>query len=141
LSVVIDANALVVLALDRKRAPAVERRLREWQEQGEELHAPALLPYEIANALTRAVADGQLAPDDVGHAWRRTAAVPVVLHELDDGPAIIELAQRLERRTAYDAAYLLLAERMAADLWTLDGPLARNAQARGLPAKLIGTSI
>jgi hypothetical protein len=44
LSIVLDANALVVLALDRRRASAVERLLREWDAQGENLHAPALLP-------------------------------------------------------------------------------------------------
>jgi predicted nucleic acid-binding protein len=32
---------------------------------------------------------------------------------------------------------VLLAERLGIDLWTLDGPLARNAQGRGLPVKLI----
>jgi vacuolar-type H+-ATPase subunit I/STV1 len=43
LSVVVDANALVVLAVDRRRAPAVESLLREWREAGETLHAPTLL--------------------------------------------------------------------------------------------------
>jgi predicted nucleic acid-binding protein len=85
LSIVLDANALVVLALDRHRAVAVERLLREWQAQGEDLHAPGLLPYEMASAL---------AP---------TAA-------------------------------------LGAELWTLDGPLARNAAPRGLPVKLIETA-
>jgi hypothetical protein len=31
LSVVVDANVLVVLALDRRRAVAVEKLLRTWQ--------------------------------------------------------------------------------------------------------------
>jgi hypothetical protein len=51
LSIVLDANALVVLALDRHRAGAVERLLREWQSQDEDLHAPGLLPYEMVSAL------------------------------------------------------------------------------------------
>jgi predicted nucleic acid-binding protein len=59
LSVVLDANALVVLALDRRRAVAVETLLRAWRAEQQDLHAPALLRYEIASALTQAVAAGQ----------------------------------------------------------------------------------
>ncbi len=47
------------------------------------------------------------------------------------------MAARLQRRSAYDAAYLVLAEQLRGELWTLDGPLARNAGALGLPVKLI----
>lgn len=39
MSVVLDANALVVLALDRQRAVAVEGLLCDWKAEGEELHA------------------------------------------------------------------------------------------------------
>ena len=50
---------------------------------------------------------------------------------------MVALTQRLERKGAYDAAYIVLAEELDAALWTLDGPLARNAGPRGLPVKLI----
>jgi len=137
LSVVIDASALVVLALDRDRAGAVEQHLRRWQGDGEDVHAPMLARYEIASALTRAVAAGQLSSDQVAVAWQQIASVPLVWHELSDGPAVVAMAAQLQRRSAYDAAYLVLAEQLGGELWTLDGPLARNAGARGLPVKLI----
>lgn len=137
MSVVIDANLLVVLALDRGRAAAVEARLREWESAGEELHAPELLRYEIASALARAVAADQLEASDVTTAWEQIVALPVTLHSLDEGPAAVDIAERLERRSAYDAAYIALAQRLGADLWTLDGPLARNARSRDLPVHLI----
>ena len=70
-------------------------------------------------------------------AWQRIASVPLVWHELEDGPAVVAMAARLQRRSAYDAAYLVLAEQLRGELWTLDGPLARNAGALGLPVKLI----
>lgn len=140
MSVVVDANAFVVLAVDRRRAPAVESLLREWREAGEALHAPTLLPYEVASALARSVAAGQLPADQVEKAWDRIAAVPVELHDLDDGPAVVAMTQRLERKSAYDAAYIVLADRLGGELWTLDGPLARNAGARGLPVRLIQSS-
>lgn len=137
MSVVVDANALVALALDRERAPAVERLIRQWQEDGEDLHAPALQPYEIASALARAVAAGQLPGAQVPEIWERTRAIPIALHQLADVPAVVAMAEQLERKSAYDAAYVVLAQGLGAELWTLDGPLARNARGRGLPVKLI----
>jgi predicted nucleic acid-binding protein len=137
LSVVIDANLLVVLALDDDRAPLVEAKLREWQAAGETLHAPALMPYEAANALARAAVAGSLRADAIDESWAIVTGVPVRLHPLDDGPAVIGMAQKLGRQSAYDAAYLALAVALAADLWTLDGPLARNAAGFGLPIQLL----
>jgi len=69
LTIVLDANALVVLALDRGRATAVKARLRDWWDAGVELHAPELQRYEAANALARSVAAGQLPASDVTAAW------------------------------------------------------------------------
>jgi predicted nucleic acid-binding protein len=137
LSVVVDANLLIVLALNDSRAPAVDAKLREWGEQSEPMHAPHLLRYEAASALTRAVAAGQLTTDGLAAAWSHITRLPITLHTLDDGPTTIDLAARLGRQSAYDAAYLALAQALGADLWTLDGPLARNAGGLGLPVKLV----
>lgn len=137
MAVVVDANLLVVLALDRRRAAVVEERLRAWREAGETLHAPSLLRYEVASALTRAVGAGQLAESDVGLAWRAATATPIQLHELEAGPEVVEVARRLGRQSAYDAAYVVLAWALGAELWTLDGPLARNASGIGLPVQLV----
>ena len=140
MSVVLDASALVVLALDQQRAPAVERLLRAWHAEAEDLHAPALVRYEIASALTRATVAGHLEKGEAASAWEHISAVPIVLHPLDDGPAVIAMAHRLERKSAYDAAYIVLAQQLNAVLWTLDARLARNAGARGLPVRLIEAS-
>ena|ERR1700689_1500201 len=58
-------------------------------------------------------------------------------HALRDGPGVVQVALALKRRSAYDAAYLNLAGDLGAELWTLDGPLARNASAHGYPIHLI----
>jgi hypothetical protein len=42
LTVVLDSNVAVVLALDTERAPAIAERLRTWKEADEDLHAPSL---------------------------------------------------------------------------------------------------
>ena len=69
-------------------------------------------------------------------AWRRISAVPLTLHELEDAPAVVTMARRLKRKSAYDSSYIVLAEELDTELWTLDGPLARNGEAQGLPVKL-----
>jgi predicted nucleic acid-binding protein len=51
--------------------------------------------------------------------------------------AVARIALTLERRSAYDAAYLALAQDLDAELWTLDGALARNATSHGYPIHLI----
>jgi len=54
--------------------------------------------------------------------------------------AVIALARQLQRESAYDAACVVLAQELEADMWTIDGPLARNAGGKGLPVQLIDTA-
>lgn len=63
--------------------------------------------------------------------------MPIVLHELREGPAAIAIARQLRRHSAYDASYVVLAQQLETEVWTLDGPLARNAAGSGLPVRLI----
>ena len=137
MTVVLDANAAVALALDQERAPAVAERLREWEEAGEGLHAPSLFRFEVANALTRNVVAGQIEPDDAKVAWQRIVAMGISLHGLTEGPAVISVARKLKRESAYDAAYIVLAQELGGELWTLDRPLANNAAGIDLPVRLI----
>jgi predicted nucleic acid-binding protein len=50
---------------------------------------------------------------------------------------VIGAAVELRRCSAFDAACVALARELDAELWTLDGPLARNAGSRGIAAHLI----
>jgi predicted nucleic acid-binding protein len=53
---------------------------------------------------------------------------------------VVEIALALKRQNAYDAAdaaYVALTEELHAELWTLGGPLYRNAQGLGFPVNLI----
>lgn len=108
MAIVVDATLVVVLATRDPRVDAVEHRVQTWVDQGEELHAPSLLPYEVANALTRLVAAGRLKPSDVEKAWMFVLVedIPLQLHPLVAGPQVIGIAHRLGRASAYDAAYL-----------------------------------
>ena len=42
--------------------------------------------------------------------------MPITMHDLDDGPAAIEIALRLRRESAYDASYVALAQELDAEL-------------------------
>jgi predicted nucleic acid-binding protein len=137
LTVVLDSNVAVALALDTERAPAIEERLRVWEEAKEDLHAPALFRFEVANALTRTIAAGKIDSGDAKVAWQRIVAMEISLHALVDGPAVIAVARKLKRASAYDAAYIALAQELSAELWTLDGPLYRNAASTELPVRLL----
>lgn len=135
--VVVDANVAVSLALDPARAAVIAEHWRAWDAANATLHAPSLLRYEVASALTRGIVAGELGVADAKLAWEQIVGMPILLHELRDGGAAIEVARRLKRQSAYDAAYIVLAQQLDADVWTLDGPLARNAVGSGLPVRLI----
>jgi len=71
--------------------------------------------------------------------WQALEELPITYHALLDGPAVIDVAATLGRRSAFDAAYVALARSLDAELWTLDGPLARNAAGQKLPVRLINS--
>lgn len=137
MAVVVDANLLVALATRSPARPAVRTKLAEWSRAGEDLHAPWLIRYEIANALAGVLAAGRLTDEQLDEAWAAAVTTDIELHDLTDGPAVVRIAAQLQRRSAYDAAYVALATELGADLWTLDGPLARNAAESGLPVRLV----
>jgi len=137
MAAVIDSNLLIVLATDDPRKPLVEAQFDFWEAEDEELHAPSLIRYEIANAFTRLVTAGAINEAQMTEAWEKATAVPVTLHELRDGPGAVKIAVRLRRQSAYDAAYIALAKTLETHVWTLDGRLARNAAGSGLPVRLV----
>lgn len=140
MSVVVDASLIVALLVADERQAAARVRLEGWVESGETLHAPAVLPYEIANVLARLVFDGDLEAGGIADTWSDLAALDVVLHPFDltqDGPAVAAITRQLRRRHATDSTYIRLAQQLRTPVWTLDGSLARNAADVGLPVELI----
>lgn len=140
MSVVLDASVVVAVLVADERQPAAQARLERWLATDEGLHAPAVLPYEVANVLARLVFDGALELGDVTGIWPDLAALGLVLHPFDlarDGPEVAVVTGRLRRRHATDSAYVCLAQRLGTAVWTLDGAMARNAADVGLPVRLI----
>lgn len=114
----------------------VSELLGRWDAESAELHAPLLTQYEVASALTRRRVRDGLSAEDAAEALAIIDALNVTFDLTPDSVRSIEIAVELERHSAYDAAYLALAERLDAEVWTLDGPLARNTRGRH-PVRLI----
>jgi predicted nucleic acid-binding protein len=137
-AVVVDANLLVVMISGDARGPMVSEQIEAWITADEGIHAPELMPYEVASAFTRLVAGRSISLRQARSAWEALEVLPIVQHPLsNDLPQVVDIALRLKRQSAYDAAYIVLAQELGAVLWTLDGSLARNAQAVGFPVRLL----
>ena len=140
MAVVIDACLPAALITADPRQAVVAAKFQAWLTAGEDLVAPAVLPYEISNVLSRLVFDGTFDLGDLPGAWADVQLLGIRLEPFDvalDGPQVISIAARLRRRQATDCAYISLALRLDSVVWTIDGQLARAAQAEGLPVQLL----
>ena len=135
--VVVDANLFVALVSGDPRGTQIQQQFLKWVDDDVDLHAPALARYEVANALTRLIVAKAFPADKVKEAWANLSVLPITYHPSVDAMTVVEIALRLGRQNAYDAAYIALAESLGAELWTLDNPLYRNALGYGFPVQLV----
>jgi predicted nucleic acid-binding protein len=135
--IIVDANLMVALISGDVRGNQVLQQFMDWLNQGIRLNAPVLAKYEITNALTRLIVAGKFIIDEVPEAWSDLTILPITYYEMINVRRVIEISLTLKRQSAYDAAYLELSERLGAQLWTLDGPLYRNAIGVGFSVQLI----
>ena len=80
---------LVALLANEPESDDVGRQFAAWAEAGIELHAPSLARYEIANALTRKTAHGEIAEEDLASVWAGLDALPIHYDALTDGAAVM----------------------------------------------------
>lgn len=112
------------MIFDEPEADAVAARLR-----GAQLVAPALLTYEIVNVCTTRLRRNPAKRAAILDAFNAYQSLVLDLTDIDPS-GVLELAEQ-SALTGYDASYLWLAQRLQAELVTLDGPLARAATALG----------
>jgi predicted nucleic acid-binding protein len=118
--IVIDASALLEVLLNTPAAGRVAERIFG---QDDTLHSPHLLDLEVAQVLRRYTLAGEMDAGRGEQALEDLADLPLNRYPHDIFlPRIWALRRNL---TAYDAAYLALAEALDAPLITRDTALAR----------------
>jgi predicted nucleic acid-binding protein len=120
--IVVDASALLEVLLRMSAAKAVEDRLFAPRQT---LHAPHLLDLEVAQVIRRYAANGEIDGERGREALADLADLPLRRYPHDFLlPRIWDLRSNL---TAYDAAYVALAEALETPLLTRDRRLAAAA--------------
>jgi predicted nucleic acid-binding protein len=117
---VVDASALAAIIFKEPEREDIAVRL-----EGARLVAPALLGYEIVNACLSKLRRHPELRAGILQAFLLQGGLAIEPAEVDHAGALV-LAEQT-RLTGYDASYLWLAQRLNAELVTLDRDLARAA--------------
>lgn len=115
---IVDASVLLHAFLPDELHPAAIWVVREHAARRLELKAPSLLPYELGNAIWQAERRGRITRQQADEAIQAFAGLEIELIPLEWGE-MLPLARRFER-SAYDAAYLTLAEQLGEPFITGD---------------------
>jgi predicted nucleic acid-binding protein len=120
---VVDASALAALLFDEPEAGAVADLLEDGN-----LVAPALLSFEIASVCVKKFRSSPEQREPLLAAFALLARMPIEIVEVDQADAV-RLAEAFGL-SSYDAAYLWVAQTLAAELVTLDRRLQTAGAAR-----------
>jgi predicted nucleic acid-binding protein len=120
--IVLDASAAVDWLVQTAAAPRIESRIFS---RNQSLHAPELLDLEVAQVLRRLAREGALSASRAEQAIQDLLDLRITRYpHFVLLPRIWQLRHNL---SAYDAAYVVLAEKLGATLLTRDARLASAA--------------
>jgi predicted nucleic acid-binding protein len=120
--IVLDASAAVDWLVQAAAAQRIESRIFSHNQS---LHAPELLDLEVAQVLRRLMREGALSASRAEHAIQDLLDMRITRYPHSFLlPRIWQLRHNL---SAYDAAYVVLAEKLGATLLTRDAKLASAA--------------
>jgi predicted nucleic acid-binding protein len=118
---VVDASALLELLLGTERAEQIGESLLQAEES---VHAPHLIDIEIVQALRRLVKLKLLDSGRAEQALEDLASLVIVRHV--HASLLARIWELREAVSAYDGAYLAVAEALNAPLLTCDRRLAQS---------------
>jgi predicted nucleic acid-binding protein len=128
--IVLDASAAVDWLLQTAAGQRIEKRI---YSHNESLHTPHLLDLEVTQVLRRLVREGTVSAHRADEAIRDLLDLRITRY-----PHFVLLRRIWQLRhnvSAYDAAYVVLAEKLGAALVTRDGRLA-SASGHAAPIEL-----
>ena len=128
--IVIESSAMVEALVGDPANPELLALLAD-----EELHAPALLDFEVASALRGHVLDGKLDPVRLEEAVEDFIAFRIERHPMTD--LLGHMLDLRDNFTVYDAAYLVLAQALEAPVVSADAKL-REATRLGIEVRVPG---
>jgi predicted nucleic acid-binding protein len=120
--IVLDASAVIDWVLQTPAGKRMEKRIFS---RNESLHAPHLLDLEVAQVMRRLVRESVVSPQRADEAIQDLLDLNVTRYpHFTLLPRIWQLRHNL---SAYDAAYIALAEELGAPLITRDARLASTS--------------
>lgn len=125
---VLDASVVLEVILRTPESDPIADRILSSRER---LHAPHLLDLEVAQVLRRYVSRGELIESRGREALDVLSFFPLTRYSHE--PLLSRIWALRERLTAYDAAYVALAEALGDTLLTRDQRLART---RGIRTRI-----
>ena len=117
---VLDASVVLEVLL---KTPLGTRHAERVLQTDTALHAPHLVDVEVAQVLRRLTLAREITEERAHEVLENLADLPLIRHE--HVPLLDRIWQLRASVTAYDAAYLALAEGLAVPLLTCDGKLSR----------------
>ena len=115
---IVDASVLLSAFFPDEAQAQAQAVLRQHAAGRERLKAPALIVYEVTNAVWQAERRGQISGAQAEEILQAASGLDIELLPINWGESL-PLARRFGR-SAYEAAYLTLAERQGEPLITAD---------------------
>lgn len=128
-TICIDASLVVRLVTDVNQESNIARLWEQWDVNNMSLVAPALLFFEVTNALYRYQHQGWFQLDTVTAMLRAALALPIeMMGDIHLHLRAREAAMEYNLKAAYDAHYLALADHLNCEFWTVDARLIHSLQ-------------
>ena len=121
--IVIDASCILEFLLNQQNKAVVIEKV-----SNNTLVAPACLPYEIGNAISKLIKRNLISVFDGVSVYHEFIRIPIRLIEPDITNAIV-IAGKTESY-AYDAYYISIAKQLSLPLFSMDSGMIKNAESQ-----------